>query len=133
MAAFVLAMIVNNCQPSQEAALQANLIAACLEQLSEPKATPLLKQWLALCLGKVRVTLYTSFRRLIFPAECIIIELLCSVKAKCVFCQIWTNYDAARWCGVRDSAHEKLYCLLDNPVPEVSVLAFYTVQCLQMV
>lgn len=25
-----------------------------------------------------------------------------------------------RWCGVRDSAHEKLYDLLKDPVPEVS-------------
>ncbi|XP_076312288.1 regulatory associated protein of MTOR complex 1 isoform X2 [Tachypleus tridentatus] len=31
----------------------------------------------------------------------------------------WTKYDAARWCGVRDSAHEKLYSLLNDPVPEV--------------
>ena len=55
MAAFVLAMIVNGCQPSQEAALQANLIATCLEQLNETKTTPLLRQWLALCLGKVKL------------------------------------------------------------------------------
>lgn len=32
---------------------------------------------------------------------------------------MWTNYDNARWCGVRDSAHEKLYKLLSDPVPEV--------------
>ena len=33
--------------------------------------------------------------------------------------KVWTNYDAARWCGVRDSAHEKLYPFLMDPVPEV--------------
>uniref|UniRef100_A0A6Q2ZMG3 Regulatory-associated protein of mTOR n=1 Tax=Esox lucius TaxID=8010 RepID=A0A6Q2ZMG3_ESOLU len=26
--------------------------------------------------------------------------------------RIWQNFDSARWCGVRDSAHEKLYSLL---------------------
>lgn len=38
------------------------------------------------------------------------------------FVQVWTKYDSARWCGVRDSAHEKLYKLLYDPSPEVSVL-----------
>lgn len=35
----------------QDAALQGNVIATCLEQLSDP--SPSLRQWLALCLGKV--------------------------------------------------------------------------------
>lgn len=68
--------------PPQEACLQGNLIANCLEQLSDPH--PLLRQWVAICLGR-----------------------------------IWQNFDPARWCGVRDSAHEKLYTLLSDPVPEV--------------
>lgn len=33
--------------------------------------------------------------------------------------RIWQNFDSARWCGVRDSAHEKLYSLLSDPIPEV--------------
>lgn len=69
--------------PVQEACLQGNLIAICLEQLSDPH--PLLRQWVAICLGR-----------------------------------IWQNFDSARWCGVRDSAHEKLYSLLSDPIPEVS-------------
>ena len=32
---------------------------------------------------------------------------------------MWTNYDAARWRGVRDLAHEKLYPLLSDDIPEV--------------
>ncbi|KAK2180495.1 hypothetical protein NP493_440g01008 [Ridgeia piscesae] len=88
MAAFVLAMIVNNYRTGQEAALQANLIAICLEQLKDEHH--LLRQWLALCLGKV-----------------------------------WTSFDAARWCGVRDSAHEKLYKLLKDPIPEVRAAAVF--------
>lgn len=32
----------------------------------------------------------------------------------------WQNFDSARWCGVRDSAHEKLCNLLSDPIPEVS-------------
>ena len=35
--------------------------------------------------------------------------------------RVWTNYSAARWCGVRDSAHEKLYKLISDPIPEVLV------------
>ncbi|KAL3211196.1 hypothetical protein MRX96_000875 [Rhipicephalus microplus] len=31
----------------------------------------------------------------------------------------WNGYTAARWCGIRDSAHEKLSTLLADPVPEV--------------
>ncbi|CAB3223509.1 unnamed protein product [Arctia plantaginis] len=33
--------------------------------------------------------------------------------------QLWRGYDAARWSGVRDLAHEKLYPLLNHPHPEV--------------
>lgn len=33
--------------------------------------------------------------------------------------RLWTNYDRARWCGVRDIAHEKLYDLLQDNHPEV--------------
>ena len=62
--------------------MQGNLIAICLEQLDD--SHDLLRQWLALCLGK-----------------------------------IWNMFDAARWCGVRDSAHEKLYKLLTDTNPEV--------------
>ncbi|XP_041474406.1 regulatory-associated protein of mTOR-like isoform X2 [Lytechinus variegatus] len=86
MAAFVLAMIVEDYQNGQEAAFQGNVIAICLEQLNDPH--PLLRQWLALCIARV-----------------------------------WTNYNAARWCGVRDSAHEKLYKLLSDPIPEVRAAA----------
>lgn len=72
------------CCVLQEACLQGNLIAICLEQLSDPH--PLLRQWVAICLGR-----------------------------------IWQNFDSARWCGVRDSAHEKLYSLLSDPIPEVKL------------
>ncbi|XP_065109339.1 regulatory-associated protein of mTOR isoform X1 [Paramisgurnus dabryanus] len=82
MAVFILAVIVNNYNTGQEACLQGNLIAICLEQLNDPH--PLLRQWVAICLGR-----------------------------------IWQNFDSARWCGVRDSAHEKLYSLLSDPIPEV--------------
>jgi len=50
--------------------------------------------------------------------------------------KVWTNYDAARWCGVRDSAHEKLYPFLADPVPEVSACfiqsVFYSKWCQYM-
>uniref|UniRef100_UPI00358F8B59 regulatory-associated protein of mTOR isoform X2 n=1 Tax=Myxine glutinosa TaxID=7769 RepID=UPI00358F8B59 len=88
MAAFVLAVIVNNYAAGQEACLQGSLIATCLEQLSDTNA--LLRQWVAMCLGR-----------------------------------IWQHFDAARWCGVRDSAHEKLYSLLEDVVPEVRCAAVF--------
>nr|XP_033815965.1 regulatory-associated protein of mTOR isoform X3 [Geotrypetes seraphini] len=86
MTAFILAVIVNSYNTGQEACLQGNLIAICLEQLNDPH--PLLRQWVAICLGR-----------------------------------IWQNFDSARWCGVRDSAHEKLYSLLSDPIPEELVVA----------
>ncbi|XP_048344394.1 regulatory-associated protein of mTOR isoform X6 [Sphaerodactylus townsendi] len=88
MTAFILAVIVNNYNTGQEACLQGNLIAICLEQLNDPH--PLLRQWVAICLGR-----------------------------------IWQNFDSARWCGVRDSAHEKLYSLLSDPIPEVRCAAVF--------
>ncbi|MBN3307550.1 RPTOR protein, partial [Amia calva] len=88
MAAFILAVIVNSYNTGQEACLQGNLIAICLEQLNDPH--PLLRQWVAICLGR-----------------------------------IWQNFDSARWCGVRDSAHEKLYNLLSDPIPEVRCAAVF--------
>ncbi|XP_052071445.1 regulatory-associated protein of mTOR-like isoform X2 [Mytilus californianus] len=88
MAAFVLAMIVNEYRQGQEAALQGNLIALSLEQLCDLNSS--LRQWLALCLGKV-----------------------------------WTQFDNARWCGVRDIAHEKLYKLLEDDAPEVRAAAVF--------
>lgn len=33
--------------------------------------------------------------------------------------KLWERYDKARWCGVRDSAHEKLFCHLKAKEPEV--------------
>ncbi|XP_063240592.1 LOW QUALITY PROTEIN: regulatory-associated protein of mTOR [Bacillus rossius redtenbacheri] len=39
--------------------------------------------------------------------------------------RLWADYDKARWCGVRDSAHEKLYTLLQDPEPEVRAAAVY--------
>uniref|UniRef100_A0A8D0VDS1 Regulatory-associated protein of mTOR n=1 Tax=Sus scrofa TaxID=9823 RepID=A0A8D0VDS1_PIG len=87
MTAFILAVIVNSYNTGQ-ACLQGNLIAICLEQLSDPH--PLLRQWVAICLGR-----------------------------------IWQNFDSARWCGVRDSAHEKLCSLLSDPIPEVRCAAVF--------
>ncbi|CAH3189979.1 unnamed protein product [Porites evermanni] len=88
MAAFVLSVIVNEYPIGQEVCVQGNVIAICLEQLTDPH--PLLRQWLAICLGRV-----------------------------------WYNYEAARWCAVRDSAPEKLYCLLTDPLPEVRAAAVF--------
>lgn len=39
--------------------------------------------------------------------------------------RIWNNFEQARWCGVRDSAHEKLEILLSDPEPEVRAAAVY--------
>ncbi|KZC07312.1 Regulatory-associated protein of mTOR [Dufourea novaeangliae] len=39
--------------------------------------------------------------------------------------RLWHNYDKARWCGVRDIAHEKLFTLLRDSVPEVRAASVY--------
>lgn len=38
--------------------------------------------------------------------------------------RLWDHYDKARWTGVRDIAHEKLYTLLQDPCPEVRLTFF---------
>lgn len=38
---------------------------------------------------------------------------------------LWQNNEKARWCGVRDLAHEKLYPLLLDNIPEVRAAAVY--------
>uniref|UniRef100_H2ZRC1 Raptor N-terminal CASPase-like domain-containing protein n=1 Tax=Ciona savignyi TaxID=51511 RepID=H2ZRC1_CIOSA len=92
MAAFVLAEIVHRNPAGQEACLQRNIVSIGLDQLDNEivASTPKLKQWVAICLGRV-----------------------------------WTNYDGARWRGVRDQAHVRLYELLDHPHPEVRASAVY--------
>lgn len=37
----------------------------------------------------------------------------------------WADFPSARWCGVRDSAHEKIYSILDDPNPEVRAAAVF--------
>lgn len=39
--------------------------------------------------------------------------------------RLWDNYEKARWTGVRDIAHEKLYLLLQDSCPEVRAAAVY--------
>ncbi|XP_025419661.1 regulatory-associated protein of mTOR isoform X2 [Sipha flava] len=39
--------------------------------------------------------------------------------------QLWADYDKARWVGVRDTAHEKLYLLLEDKIPEVRAAAVF--------
>lgn len=38
---------------------------------------------------------------------------------------LWENFEKARWSGVRDLAHEKLYPLLKDPIPEVRAAAVF--------
>ena len=38
---------------------------------------------------------------------------------------LWQNFEKARWSGVRDLAHEKLYILLKDPIPEVRAAAVF--------
>ncbi len=88
MAVFVLTNIVRNYRTGQQAALQANSVATCLEALDEKDRE--LKRWVCICLGLT-----------------------------------WADFSSARWCGVRDSAHEKIYSLLDEPDAEVRAAAVF--------
>lgn len=51
MAAFILACIVHDYRPGQEAALQDNLVSICLVQLDDSNAR--LRQWSCLCLARL--------------------------------------------------------------------------------
>ena len=64
MAAFILAELVNGNPTGQEACLQRNIISICLDQLDNGVvlATPRLRQWVAICLGKVFNFLCDIFR-----------------------------------------------------------------------
>lgn len=90
MAAFVMAIIVQEYPPGQEVALQSSVVSICLEQLSDTNIK--LRQWSIICLAR-----------------------------------LWQRYDKARWCGVRDIAHEKLYPHLKDSVPEVCLLDKYVI------
>ena len=39
--------------------------------------------------------------------------------------RVWDHYEPARWKGARNNAHEKLYELLKDPVPEVCASAVF--------
>jgi regulatory associated protein of mTOR len=51
MACYVLAVMMTNYPPGQDACLAANLIQSLLQQL--PHSDPYLRRWLCLCLGKL--------------------------------------------------------------------------------
>ncbi|KAM3956954.1 LOW QUALITY PROTEIN: regulatory associated protein of MTOR complex 1 [Aphomia sociella] len=89
LAAYVLAGIVDNYPAGQEAALQGSMISICLEQLQLCGAG---------CAGEAAL----------------LQRWLCVGVGR-----LWRAYDAARWAGVRDLAHEKLFPLLNHPDPEV--------------
>ena len=40
---------------------------------------------------------------------------------------LWERYDKAKWCGVRDSAHEKLHVHLKDEEPEVGFLGLLVI------
>ncbi|XP_072932335.1 regulatory-associated protein of mTOR isoform X2 [Epargyreus clarus] len=92
LAAFVLAGIVDNYPAGQEAALQGSMISLCLEQLSGEGGAGG---------GEARG------------------EAALRVWACVALARLWRGYDAARWAGVRDLAHEKLYALLRHGAAEV--------------
>ncbi|XP_022179091.1 regulatory-associated protein of mTOR isoform X1 [Myzus persicae] len=62
---------------------------------------------------------------------CICLEQLANASAPykqwltLCLAQLWSDYDKARWVGVRDIAHEKLYILLEDKIPEVRAAAVF--------
>ena len=82
LAAFVVARVVWDHAPGQEAVAQLAFISNTLEMVHEPDA--LLRRWIVIGIGLA-----------------------------------WQQDVAARWSAIRDSAHEKLLPLLQDPVPEV--------------
>ena len=88
LAAFVIARVVWNHPPGQEAVAQVAFISNALEMLDE--SDRLLRQWIVIGIGLA-----------------------------------WHNAIVARWSAIRDSAHEKLFPLLQDSVPEVKETFIY--------
>ncbi|CAL8124186.1 unnamed protein product [Orchesella dallaii] len=95
MGVFVLSNIVRNYTQGQQAALQANSIATCLLALEEIPAQS------------------TQSISNLHKWVCICLGLT------------WQDFPAARWCGVRDSAHEKIAVILEHENPEVRAAAVF--------
>lgn len=96
MAVFVLSNIVRNYPQGQQAGLQSNSIATCLLALEDIDTS-----------GS-----NTSISNL-HKWVCICLGLT------------WQDFPNARWCGVRDSAHEKIASILGDSNPEVRAAAVF--------
>ncbi len=97
MAVFVLSNIVRNYPQGQQAGLQANSIATCLLALEDTDTT-----------GSNNTSLSNLHKWV-----CICLGLT------------WQDFPSARWCGVRDSAHEKIASILGDSNPEVRAAAVF--------
>ncbi|XP_060802739.1 regulatory-associated protein of mTOR [Amyelois transitella] len=102
LAAYVLAGIVDNYPAGQEAALQGSMISICLEQLGECAGA-----------GEDAGEQQTALQQW----ACIGVG------------RLWRGYDAARWAGARDLAHEKLAPALAAGRAELRAAAAFALGC----
>ena len=71
----------------------------------------------------VQLLFIFSSRLLFIPPTIRVLSAVVCRLALCLGC-LWRGYEDAQWTGVRDSAHEKLFKLLWDEVPEVNSIAF---------
>lgn len=124
MAVFVLSNIVRNYPQGQQAALQANSIATCLLALEDTAAD------LAAVFAATSSSTSTSSSS---PPSCCSSTLpptptsLSNLHKWVCLCLglTWQDFPSARWCGVRDSAHEKIAFLLQASNAEVRAAAVF--------
>ncbi|EPS67272.1 hypothetical protein M569_07504, partial [Genlisea aurea] len=95
MAAFVLAVIVDNHRRGQDACIEAGLIDVCLKHLqgsfsNDAQTEPLFLQWICLCIGK-----------------------------------LWEDFSEAQMIGLQADAPAILAPLLSEPLPEVRAAAVF--------
>lgn len=130
MAVFVLSNIVRGYPQGQQAALQANSISTCLLALEEdlvgspggggsssPSSSSPAHDQIGTSSG---ITGSPSAFQTSSPSPSSSLH-----KWVCICLGLtWQEFPAARWCGVRDSAHEKVAEMLRDGDPEVMLVFF---------
>ena len=126
MSAFVLARLLDVSRQAQELALGENLIPILLEVLEEDVRLALDHSQ---CNVNQPLRSQSSGSGTNFHAR-IISGVVDARRCRqfVIFClgKLWRKFDTARWFGVRNNAHERIYPFLDDPSPEVRAAAIYT-------
>ncbi|XP_012271870.1 regulatory-associated protein of mTOR isoform X2 [Orussus abietinus] len=105
---YFLSVLQDGSMPSEHRTLAAFVLASIVNDYPQGQEAALQGSLVSICLEQLG------------DSNPLLRQWLCLCLGR-----LWHNYDTARWCGVRDIAHEKLYTLLQDPVPEVRAASVY--------